>query len=102
MGFNSGFKGLKLFSHVAKTRIESLRVNEINSYQKSDPTRKINIERHTRKLKIMKHERHTVITTDIQKRIVHLHLRRKRDDTYKGNGKHKFRPVTGHNGSEGE
>jgi hypothetical protein len=41
---------LKLFSHKAKTRIESLRVNERSSYQKSDPTRKINTERHNKEL----------------------------------------------------
>jgi hypothetical protein len=93
---------LKLFSHIAKTRIESLRVNERNSYQKSDPTRKINIERHNRKLKIMKHKRHNVIMTDFQKGIVHLHVRRKRNHTYKGKVKLKFRLITGHEGAEGE
>ena len=41
---------LKLLSHIAKTRTELLRVNERNSYQKPDPTRKINIERHNSKL----------------------------------------------------
>ena len=50
----------------------------------------------------MKHQRHKVITTDLQKGIVHLHLRRKRDHTYKGKFKLRFRPITEHEGAEGE